>query len=139
MTATGTGGAAAGVASSAPLSVPASRRAVARRLLSRIGVLPSAGTTALQGAQRISSVVVGSFQAKRTVPWSVSKLRPSSQGANQEEVASRMAVGTPTSSVTGPILTRAGHSSGPGASASFTTRYTATPAVSTRAKTAKSR
>ena len=56
---------AAGAASRVPLSEPASRRTVTRRLSSRIGALPSAGTVALQGAQRSSRVLVGSFQPKR--------------------------------------------------------------------------
>jgi len=111
-----------GDASRMPPSVPASRRTVALRRSSRIGASPSAGTVALQGAHCSSSVPVGSFQPNWIWPNRVGTVRPAIQGANHDDVARRMAVGTPTSIDTGPAFTRACHSSGPGARAILTTR-----------------
>lgn len=66
-----------GVASKVPLSVLPSRFTVATRRSTRIGWVPSAGTSALQGAHCISSSSPAGFQAKRTVPKRVSSERPS--------------------------------------------------------------
>jgi hypothetical protein len=66
-----------GMASKVPASVLPSRRTVATSRSTLIGWVPSAGTSALQGTQLISSSSPAGFQPKRTVPKRVSREWPS--------------------------------------------------------------
>jgi hypothetical protein len=127
-----------GIASSVPASALPSRRMVAVRWSRRIGAEPSAGTEALHGAQRNCSEPTLSFQAKCTAPKCVSSERPSSQGANHGEVATRMAEGTLTSKPTGPRLMRVCHSPSAGARVKRAISATATQVVITMASSANS-